>query len=338
MDDKLENVVFYFFNESKYKIKNNKKHKLVENNFVIQNELTNCKKLVNEVSNVRNHFYLFEHYSNVNLAKIDENDNQLTNDNTILIEFNDIEIINFKKYLISLCPKRYILKIIESYIHLLDTIELLVTNKIFHNNINFNNIIVDKLEYVLLSNFEFSIDYSDKNKNINNNIKYFITEYDPSYIEWPIELHILSYLLTNQLLSLSSFNIETIISEYINNNIILNTFGSTIVSSYKEEAIIYFNKYVNQSYDFILKDVITNINTWDNYALSMLFLKILIGIHKSIKIKNKFIILFMKLLVKNIHLNPLSRLSIDNTKKEFNSLLDNLEPIHYNEIIKLMSA
>ena len=46
----------------------------------------------------------------------------------------------------------------------------------------------------------------------------------------------------------------------------------------------------------------------------------------------------MKLLVKNIHLNPLSRLSIDNTKKEFNSLLDNLEPIHYNEIIKLMSA
>ena len=255
-----------------------------------------------------------------------------------MIEFNDIEIINFKKYLISLCPKRYILKIIESYIHLLDTIELLVTNKIFHNNINFNNIIVDKLEYVLLSNFEFSIDYSDKNKNINNNIKYFITEYDPSYIEWPIELHILSYLLTNQLLSLSSFNIETIISEYINNNIILNTFGSTIVSSYKEEAIIYFNKYVNQSYDFILKDVITNINTWDNYALSMLFLKILIGIHKSIKIKNKFIILFMKLLVKNIHLNPLSRLSIDNTKKEFNSLLDNLEPIHYNEIIKLMSA
>jgi hypothetical protein len=80
-------------------------------------------------------------------------------------------------------------------------------------------------------------------------------------------------------------------------------------------------------------------NTWDNYALSILFLRILIGIHKSIGVKNKFIILFMKLLVTNVHLNPLKRFSVDTTINKFDILLDSLEPKDYKEIINnLMSA
>ena len=80
-------------------------------------------------------------------------------------------------------------------------------------------------------------------------------------------------------------------------------------------------------------------HTWDNYSLSILYLRILIGLHKSIGIKNKFIILFMKLLVQNIHLNPLKRLSIDMTINKFDSILDSLEPKDYKEIINnLMSS
>ena len=47
--------------------------------------------------------------------------------------------------------------------------------------------------------------------------------------------------------------------------------------------------------------------TWDNYTLSMVYLKILIGIHRIVKITNKFIICFMKLLVDNICLDPSKR-------------------------------
>jgi hypothetical protein len=80
-------------------------------------------------------------------------------------------------------------------------------------------------------------------------------------------------------------------------------------------------------------------HTWDNYALSILYLRILIGIHKSIGIKNKFIILFMKLLVNNIHLTPFARDSIDMTLNKFNILLDSLEPKDYKDVIhNLMSA
>ena len=47
----------------------------------------------------------------------------------------------------------------------------------------------------------------------------------------------------------------------------------------------------------------------------------------------------MKLLVCNIHLNPLKRLSIDMTINQFNTLLDSIESKDYKEIINnLMST
>ena len=41
----------------------------------------------------------------------------------------------------------------------------------------------------------------------------------------------------------------------------------------------------------------------------------------------------MKLLVGNIHLNPLKRLSIDITAERFNDLLNSLEPEDYKDVI-----
>jgi len=341
----LETCVFYFFNEYQFKIKKQKIHKIVQNDFFIQNELTNHQKLL-KLNNTKIHFYLCENTSELKITLIDEDDRHINskytkNDDTILLQFEDRKLTYFKNYFISLQkalnpPKKYILTIINTYKHLLDSINLLVTNNIFHNHINFDSIVIDNSDYPLLSNFSFSIDYS--RKDIEHYIKHFIIAYEPSYIEWPIELHILSYLLTNKLNSLSNYNIETIINEYINHNNILNTFGHSVVSSYKEEANTYFKKYVNQTYDYILMDILQYVHTWDNYALSILFLRILIGLHRSIGVKNKFIILFMKLLVCNIHLNPLKRLSIDITINRFNCLLDSLEPKDYKEIINLMSA
>jgi hypothetical protein len=79
-------------------------------------------------------------------------------------------------------------------------------------------------------------------------------------------------------------------------------------------------------------------HTWDNYALSILYLRILIGIHRSIGIKNKFIILFMKLLVQNIHLNPCKRISIEMTIQKFDILIDSLEPKDYKEVINNLTS
>ena len=338
----LEGCVYYFFNEYENNNKKEKIHKIVKLDFWIQNELTNQKKII-KILDWKNYYYMCERMSELKITEIDEEtmsirSNRLGNDNTILLEFRDRKLTYLKNYLkdLSSSPTKYILSIIDFYQHILNSISWLVSKHIIHNNITFDSIVVDKNDYPLLTNFSFSIDFS--RADIGNYIKHFILTYDPTYIEWPIELHLLSYLLTNKLNSLSLNNIESVIHDVIENNTILKTFGDSVVSSYKSEANNYFKKYVNQNYSCILTDILQYSCTWDNYSVSILFLRILIGIHRSIGIQNKFIILFMKLLVNNIHLNPCKRFTIDLTINQFDSILDSVEPKDYKDIINNLTS
>ena len=334
-----EGCVFYFFNEPVKKRKRKKNvHKVCLNNFYLTNELTNIKRIRHNKMN----FYVCENSSELKIMELEEEITSLDlcknvkKDDTILLKFEDREIIYFKNYLRTISTlssqKKYILNIIDFYKYLLLSIDLLVKNQIVHNNINIDSIVIDN-DYPLISNFSLSIDISRIYNGDEQYIKHFIIAYEPSYLEWPLEFHILSYLLTNKLNSLSSYNIENIVCNVIDNHNILKTFGDSLVSSYKLEAFNYFKKYVNRTYDYILCDVLQYYDTWDNYALSIMFLRMLIDIHRSIQIKNKFIILFMKLLVCNIHLNPMKRLSISSTTNTFESILNCLEPKDYKDLL-----
>jgi hypothetical protein len=335
-NDLFDGCVFYFLNVSlKKKQKSLYKYNLTTKSFYIINELTNTIK----IKEFNKHFNVCESSSELTIMELEEEMQNLSlchkikEDNTILLKFADRELIYFKNYLKALSSSKiYILTIINFYKYILKSIEILIANNIVHNYIHFDSVLVDNDNNPLLSNFSFSIDVSKP--DIEQYIKQFIIAYDPSYLEWPLEFHILSYLLTNKLTSLSSHNIHNIICEFIDNHNILKTFGETIVSLYKEDALNYCNKYVNQSYEYILNDILQYYNTWDNYALSILFLRILIGIHKTIKVNNKFIILFMKLLVSNIHLNPLKRNSIGETTNKFETILNNIEPKDYYQIFE----
>ena len=350
---KIENLqercVHYFLNdERKYVVKKNSIHNIRVIDFFLMNELTNVKKIKNIPSH-NNYYYVYETSSELKIAELDEDiesvssGREIKSDETLLFKFADRELIYLKTYLKPLSSStKYIFTIIDFYKKLLNSVQLLVEQQVIHNHINFETIVVDKRnEMPLLTNLEFSIDLS--RKDIGQYIKHFFIEYEPSYLEWPLEFHILSYLITNKLTSpqnsISNYNIETIVCNVIEANTILNTFGDKVVSSYKQEALEYCKKYVNQTYDYILADILQYSNTWDNYALSIMFLRILIGIHRTIGKQNKFIIMFMKLLVCNIHLNPLKRLSIDSTTNKFDSILDSLEPKDYKEVLdNLISA
>jgi hypothetical protein len=333
----LESCVYYFFTED-IRFKKQKIHKIVKMNDYILNKLTNQHKLL-KINNRKNHFYLCENTKELNITAINETDTKIQqkyykNDNTLLLEYENCQLIELKIYLKELTSSKiYLLTIINFYKHLLNSIQILINNHIFYNYINFSSIVVSSKDFPLLSNFSFSVDL------IKNNIEMYVIEYEPSYIGLPIELHILSYMQTNNLKSLSLFNIETIFDDFMKTHNILNTFNKNVVSSFKKEGLQYFNKYINKPYNYILNDIMKYSSTWDNYALSILFLRIIIGIHKTIKITNKFIILFMKLLVNNIHLDPVQRYSVNTTIQQFNNILDNIDPKEYKDIIhNLMSA
>jgi hypothetical protein len=345
-----ERCVYYFFNCKDYKYNNEKRkpiHKTRNMDFFLMNELTNSKK-IHTIKDYKYYYYVYETSSELKLTEFAEDvdcvssGEEIKSDGTVLLKFEDRRLIYLKNYLKTLSDStKYIYTIIDFYKRLLKSIGLLVNHQIVHNHINFDTIVIDNNSAPLLSEFSVSIDTS--RKDINQYISHFFIEYDPSYLEWPLEIHILSYLITNKLTgpqhSISSYNIDTIICNFLEHNNILKTFGDKVVSSYKQEALEYCKKYVNKSYDYILTDILQYSNTWDNYALSIMFLRILIGIHRSIGKQNKFIIMFMKLLVCNIHLNPLKRLSIGSTTNKFDSILDSLEPKDYKEVLdNLLSA
>lgn len=342
LENKTDNIVLYFFNKEKVSSKAKNKYNIVRNTRLVKNELKNQLKLINVVKS-KEHFFLCENIHEIQISESEIHSENIDyqeykySDDTILLEVDGRQLTNFYDCLSnSFSPNKYLLNIIYFYKHLLRSIDLLVDSNIFCNNIKASNILIDSQERPLIRGFSFSIDLS--NENMLSYLKHFILEYKPSYIEWPIELHILSFMITNEINGLSYINIENIINDVLSNDIILKRFDDTLVSSYKNEAVEYFKKYINKDITYVLNDVLRFSNTWDNYALSILFLRILIYINGNIRVKNKFIILFMKLLLSARHYNPCIRITSNNCGILFEKLLDDTDPNVYKDIINSLAS
>ena len=345
-------------NETNNKInnKNNKKYnyKFVLKDFFIENELF-ISNLISQMIHYEKYFYIPLKIEKINFVNIDnENIDDFETEydinlkyrkkitsNNILLKHDNIPILNLNNYLSleknnSLYEKKYFFyKITNIYTKLLKSINMLNENYIFFNNLNDENIFINQFNSPILSDFSFSIYFNSS--YIKENLHKFILEYDPSYIQWPIEIHTIAYIFHHKLNSLSKSNIDKIVTNLINNNYIFENFNGDMKQKYYDNGILFLNKFINKRIDEIISNIILYFKYWDNYALSILYLQIIIKIYKSIKNKkNKFIIDFMKLLLKNISFNPEQRFSLKNTKLYFNNILNNITKNEYKEVIEAL--
>ena len=350
-----ESGIYYFLLNKEHK-KNRKQRKYMSKikqlDVFVRNEIINVEK-IKEINNYSIYYNVYEIYEKTSIMEIDNEvikGKTIKNNSELLFKYENKEYIKLETYLKTLLhnngshddefqkPPKYSLylsKLIHFYTHLLQSIQILYDASMIHNNINIDTILVSKYSMPLLSDFSFSIDVSRDFQLFS----FLFMEYNPSYIEWPFEFHLLSYFLSNKLNSFSSSNIYDVVQDVISQHPFLHFFGDKIINSFKNEAIQYFSKYVNQNYNFIIDDILQFSNTWDNYSLSIMFLRILINIHYQIHKNNKFIIFFMKLLISNTHFVPSKRLSIHSTLSQFNMLLNNTDTSIFLDIImSLMSA
>ena len=326
--------VYYYFKEGIHsdEARNLKPtYKIVKNTSFVSNELTNSQT----IAKIPNYSFFFHVY----LVVGNERAILGKNSDEIVLKNDGAKLIYLKNYLKALSsPRLSICTIINFYKTYLKSIQLLVNKQIVHNCIQFDALMVnaDSNAAPIIANFAFSLNIL-KATSLDY-IRPFFIQYDPEYIAWPIELHILSFLLTNKLPSLSLTNIQRIIRDVAKFNTVLQTFGKTIVSDYEDGALEYFSKYVNKSANYIVADIFYHYDTWDNYALSIVFLRILIGLHKTIGKQHKFIILFMKLLVGNIHFNPLKRLSIRDTTNKLEGIIDTIDICEWKRLFAATTA
>ncbi len=330
--------VYYLYYENNALIKRSPIRKIVYLTEFIKNELTIQQTLRNQMHQ-KEHFYLCENVVELNIAEISEDDCQLPiNGNTfkkspignsVLLEFDNVPLVDFKIYFTQLSATEYIRDIVYFYKHLLNTVELLNNCNVFYNNIHFDTILIDNSRQIpVLNDFSFSLSFSKKEF-----VSHLFVAYDPEYLEWPIELHLLSYLHSNQLTNLSLYNIEQVIDDVLNHHSILRTFGDSVVQSFRTEAQTYFKKYANRSYNTLLHEWFEYAYTWDIYALNMLYLRILLGLQQTISENTPFIEKFMNFLVCNIHTNPSKRTQVQTIRMQFEDCLKTIKIDDYKTLI-----
>lgn len=351
----LSNYIYFFHdfssNKTDEQLTNSQKslsaavHHIVSSTFFSLNEIANADKIrdLNDHS-VNNRFYIFETVERLQIAEILEEtdihmDTGIINSNTdkLLLTFEKCNLTYLDIHLKSLsCSRKYILQLIEFYRYLAGSIDLLVCNKMVHNNINFNTIVVDgAFNLPILTNFMYSIDFSLFQKIDFK--QYFLLKKLNMFC--PVEFYLLQYQLTNNLSSLSLYNIETVLKQFIkDHSIFLNVLndGANVL----DDGLKFFARYTNKTFDQNVTEAFTYCWTWDNYALSIVYLKILIGLQRvinasnNVNASNKFIISFMKLLVNNISLDP-SKRPLPNISS-FEDLLKTIELVDFKQLVDLL--
>ena len=293
--------------------------KLQKKDSTAQNEIE-IGRTLSDVPNFASFFTPITKSCDIGLSEIDnvilkkcnviKSPNEL---NYILMELPYIRGSEFFEFITKLSSKREILfNLIETYQYLLNSLLLLLENGVIHFDLKSQNILYNMdTRLPLIIDFGISIQMNElSNQNLRNK---FYT-HAPSYSIWPIEVHIISYILHQ---SSSQIIISDIINNYMVDNDIFKIFSDNFKEDYKNAALQFFQHYVGMPNEKIIKDLLRFSKTWDNYALSVLYIKLLGDVFSKVFNDSKIIIAFSQFLLYNISFDPNKRLSIVETQNSF---------------------
>jgi len=213
-----------------------------------------------------------------------------------------------------------------SYNHLLQSISFLLIANIVHNDIKGQNVIFDtERSLPIVIDFGLSIPITEVRKD--NLLNYFYV-FAPDYYAWPLEVHLLNYVL-HVSPRLDQKAMRDLAREYTSNNTALRAFSPRFRSKFESLCYDELLTYVGEEEEDVVKRVLDNWRTWDNYSLSIMFIKVLFFLVRRADAKyvldNPFVAFMTQLLLKNIHPDPSRRLSVETTTKVFNLFLYNQE-------------
>jgi len=185
----------------------------------------------------------------------------------------------------------------------------------------------DKLVPIII---DFGLSYKKEDINMKN-IKDIFYVYGPDYVLWCPEIHFISYISKSKkgvMKPISNEEIEKIAEEIYKpiSDVLDSTTDNTLKTTFKTELINQLTKYnkilnSNISDEDKLMKLTKDVFSWDNYSLSIAYIKILKYLTSSIDDNNEFVKDLYMLLFKNIHPNPEERLDINKTYQTLEYIL-----------------
>jgi len=328
IDIDLSGLKLHFFpkNTNNYKDNTSKvKSKIMKHNFYTVNELQICEK-IKKLNYYINSYYIVDSYDFINISQLNDKyiDKININDKTryLTLNYKNNDLINFNSFLFNFDDiKLLIFNIIESFSYLLNSLYNLNEYNICFFNLCPQNIVLlnDCGEKPILQDFKYSLRYEKLNEEYFSKI---INNLDDNYIYKPIEVHVLFYLIKNDINTISYSFIEEICEIYVNNLAVLQFFSQKYVEDYKKTCIETLKKYINQDKREIIKKLLKNVETWDIFSISVLYLHIIGNILQIFSLQGTFISKLFLELSKNIHPNPEKRYDLESMREVYNKLFN----------------
>jgi serine/threonine protein kinase len=234
------------------------------------------------------------------------------------------QIISYSDYIIQkLNDRELLLNLIDSYQHLLFSVELLINNSICHFDLNENNILFSqKRNTPLIIDFGLSIPMTTL--TAENYSKYFYI-YIPEYYYWPLEVHYINFLL-HESSEPTYQDIVIMAQRYMKDNTPLTqNFSKSFLQKFETACVEILDDYRLKSVQ--VKDLLSFWQSWDNYALSIMYLRILFYLNITedgvAYTENTFVSSFTTILLQNIHPDASRRLTIQETRDKFSTFFYN---------------
>ena len=228
--------------------------------------------------------------------------------------------------------------ILKSYIVLCKRIEVMIETGVIHHDLHFGNILYDGSDMYII---DFGLSLIKKsfliNKQINMTyLKKAIFEYSPTWNYWSIDFHLLCFIVHNQQMITMEI-IEHTINYYLNHHII-NKIKGGYSFFYKQYAINYFKKYIDQPIDYVIKELLNTSETWDYYKIAIHYIEI----YYDILMKTpQFLIILLLLIHPNPEYRPNSleiRLMNDTLMDHYQYNNNSIKREFSNKIIKSLNS
>jgi len=301
-----------------YKNKNTHRQptKLVHCNFASKNEILVSERIRMKIPNYQKYFYIIEEYESVNerklsngreiIEKLEESNRKDAPPKFFLCKYRTFDLEgrkSFHEFLFrSHNTKRFLFHLIHSFSQLLNSISKLQNANICFFDLTPDHIVFHK-NHVQLIEFHNSIMQQNP---CQNSYMLQILSSITSYTHKPIEVHILFYFKNPGLKTISYSFIEEVSEIFVKNT---EQVGALLEDKecYKNKCIESLKKYVNQPREAIVAEILRNTNKWDIYAVSLLYLHILLHFVRIFSLNEFVLNRWIELLRKNIHPDPEKR-------------------------------
>ena len=179
------------------------------------------------------------------------------------------------------------------------------------------------LRYMIDMNLPIIIDYgiSIQIDDIRlNTLRDYFYVYGPEYYIWPLDVHYLCFII-NENPNPNKNELKNICVDYVKYNRGLKSLSPEFKKKYLNACYKQLLRYNKIEYKKRINKLLNYWTTWDNYALSIMYMRFFSYIYEDGFIENNFLKFFSKLLLRNIHPNPRKRLSVEETIVTFNTFL-----------------